>query len=389
VALRSVHASARRLITATTHGDPAERRRLIERVERNAHARPRWTWRPAAVDRAIWRQLERARELAAGSPASEIYLARLEELETELLLLECLGSAKQVRPMAARLYGTGADRLFEDGSDTVLDAAHQILACAPVEREAETIPATSRSGASLRGLMLAYAKHVGLHVAVRLDPHLIANAAAGERTVFIADRSFGACEAHRLATHEIYGHLVSAFNGRTQMMGIFTVGTARSFGDQEGVAIYLEQIAGHLDAHRKRTLAGRVLATHAMHSGVSFGDAARALVREHLFTPAEAVTLCERAFRAGGVARDAVYLPSWLRVQRAIERGEASLWELQLGRLSLDALPHVRRLAREGLVQPPIYLSNLARSLGRIGGGTSSDTSPPSLTTSFTRVDAT
>jgi len=310
-------------------------------------------------------------------------------LETELLLLESLGSGKQVRPMAARLFGTGAERLFEDGSHTVLDAAHEILASAPIDREIQSIPATSSLGVNLRDLMFAYAKHVGLHVAVRLDPHLIANAAVGERTVFIADRSFGACEAQRLATHEVYGHLVSAFNGRAQMMGIFSVGTASSFGDQEGVAIYLEELAGHLNAQRQRTLAGRLLAAHAMHSGVSFADTARALVREHLFTPSEAVTLCERAFRAGGVARDAVYLPGWLRVRRAVEQGKANLWELQLGKLSLSALPEVRRLARDGLVQPPVYLSNFARSRGRMGGGTSPETSPPSLTTSFTRVDAT
>ncbi len=389
MALRSLYAAARLLITTTTHSDPAERNRLIERIARGAHAKPRWTWQPVSVDHAIWVQLERARALAADSPASELYLARLEELETELLLLESLGSAKQVRPMAARLFGTGAERLFEDDSHTVLDSAHEILASAPIEQETKSIPATSSLGVNLRDLMFAYAKHVGLHVAVRLDPRLIANAAVGERTVFIADRSFGACEAQRLATHEVYGHLVSAFNGRAQMMGIFSVGTARSFGDQEGVAIYLEELAGHLNAQRKRTLAGRVLAAHAMHSGVSFADAARALVREHLFAPSEAVTLCERAFRAGGVARDAVYLPGWLRVRRAVEQGEANLWELQLGKLSLGALPEVRRLARDGLVQPPIYLSNLARSLGRIGGGTSPETSPPSLTTSFTRVDAT
>jgi len=389
VALRRLHAAARLLISATTHGDPAERQRLIDRVARDAHAKPRWTWQPVAVDREIWRELGRARRLAADSPAAELYSLRLEEIETELLLLESLGSSKQVRPMAARLFGTGVEPLFAEGGGTVLDAAHEILARAPVEVETKTIPAASADGVSLRDLMLAYAEHVGLHIAVRIDPHLIANAAVGERTVFIADRSFGACEAQRLATHEVYGHLVSSFNGRTQVLGIFSIGTAASFGDQEGVAICLEELAGQLNAQRQRTLAGRVLATHAMHSGVSFGDAARALVREHGFSPAEAVTLCERAFRAGGVARDAVYLSSWLRVRRAVEQGAATMWELQVGKVSLAALPEVRRLAREGLVQPPTYLSNLARSLGRMGGGTSSEMSPPSLATSLTRVDAT
>jgi len=241
----------------------------------------------------------------------------------------------------------------------------------------------------LRGLMLDYAQHVGLHIAVRIDPTLIANAAVGERTVFISDRLFGAHEARRLATHEVYGHLVSGFNGRTQTLGVLAVGTAGSFGDQEGVAIYLEELAGLVDSYRQRTLAGRLLATHAMHAGVSFGDAARILVDEHEFSAPGAVTLCERAFRAGGVARDAVYLTGWLRVRRAVSRGETTLAELQLGKVSLSAIGELRRLARQGLVGQPVYLSNLASNLGSTGAGTRLATLPPSLATSLTRFDAT
>lgn len=389
VALRRLQGKARLLVGSTTHSDPAERHRLSSCVARGEHAKPRWEWRPVAVERSLWQDLTRARVLAAESEAVELYLPRLEELETELLLLESLGRRKQVRPMAARLFGTGGERIFADGDQTVLDAAHEILTHAPLGEEAKTLPAASAEGANLRDLMLAYAKHVGLHIAVRVDPGLIANAAVGERTVFIADRRFGAHEAQRLATHEVYGHLVSGFNGRTQMLGVLAIGTAGAYGDQEGVAIYLEEIAGLLDAPRQRTLAGRLLATHAMHAGVSFGDAARALVTEHEFSPEAAVTLCERAFRAGGVARDAVYLTSWLRVRRAVTRGETNLAELQLGKVSLTALPEIRRLAGSGIISQPTYLSNLARSLGRTGAGTRSATLPPSLATSFTRLDAT
>lgn len=389
VALRRLHSSARLLVGSTTHSDPAERSRLTGCVARGEHAKPSWEWKPVPVERSVWRDLDLARKLAEQSEAAELYLPRLEELETELLLLESLGRSKQVRPMAARLFGTGAERLFEDADHRVLDAAHEILAHAALDEEAKTIPATSTDALNLRDLMLAYAKHVGLHISVRVDPNLIANAAVGERTVFIADRRFGAHEAQRLATHEVYGHLVSAFNGRSQTLGVLAIGTAGSYGDQEGVAIYLEELAGLLSPSRQRTLAGRLLATHAMHAGVSFGDTAQSLVREHEFTPAAAVTLCERAFRAGGVARDAVYLTSWLRVRRAVDRGEADLSELQLGKVSLAALPEVRRLVGEGLVGPPIYLSNFARSRGKMGAGTRSATSPPNLATSLTRLDAT
>jgi len=389
VQLRRLHDTARLLVGSTTHSDPKERQRLIESVARGEHAKPQWTWRPVEVDRAVWRHLARARQIAEETEAAELYLPRLEELEIELLLLESLGRTKQVRPMAARLFGTGGERVFEGEALTGLDAAHDILAQPPGEEEAKTIPAASTEGLNLRDLMLAYAKHVGLHIAVRVDSHLIANAAVGERTVFIADRLFGAYEAQRLSTHEVYGHLVSAFNGRTQLWALFGIGTAGSYGDQEGVAIVLEELAGLLSANRRRTMAGRLLATYAMHAGVSFGDAARTLVTEHDFTPAQSVTLCERAFRAGGVARDAVYLRSWLRVRRAVSRGEASLAELQLGKVSLASLPEVRRLMAEGRVSQPTYLSNLARSRGWTDDGTSSATSPPSLATSFTRLDAT
>ncbi len=389
VTLRRLHEKARHLVGSTTHSDPVERERLIQCVASGRHAKPEWQWKPVAVQRSTWSVLARARELAGGSEAAELYLARLDELETELLLLESLGRSKQVRPMAARLFGTGSERVFLDEPGTVLDAAHDILARGPVDPEPKTIPAVAEDGIDLRGLMLDFAKHVGLHIAVRVDPGLIANAAVGERTVFIADRTFGAHEAQRLATHEVYGHLVSSFNGRTQRLGVFAIGTAGSYGDQEGVAIYLEELAGLLGPGRQRTLAGRLLATHAMHAGVSFGDAARALVVEHDFAPACAVTLCERAFRAGGVSRDAVYLTAWLRVRRAIERGEAHLGELQLGKVSLGALPEARRLLCEGLATKPVYLSNLARSRGRTAFGTRSDTSPPSRATSLTRFDAT
>ena len=389
MALRRAYGTARLLVGLTTHGDPVERSRLIESVSRGEHAKPRWEWRPIEVERGVWQALERARHLAAVSHASDLYLPRLEELELELLLLESLGRPKHVRPMAARLFGTGGERLDEGANETVLDAARRILSEGEADDEPRTVPAACDGEGNLRDLMLAYARRVGLRIAVRVDPRLVANAAVGERTVFIADRRFGFREAHRLATHEVYGHLVSAFNGRAQRLGVLAVGTANAHGDQEGVAMVLEELAGLLCSARKRTLAGRVLATHAMHAGVAFGDAARMLVKEHEFSPSESVTLCERAFRAGGVARDAVYLGGWLRVRSAIAQKRTTLAELQVGKVSLSALPAVRRLMAGGCVSGPTYLSNFARSRGRTDAGTRSDTSPPSLATSLTSVDAT
>ncbi|MDH3844728.1 MAG: DUF1704 domain-containing protein, partial [Myxococcales bacterium] len=198
VGLRRLHAKARLLIGATTHSDPSERDRLATSVSRGEHAKPRWEWQPVPIETRVWRALDQTRHLAERSAASALYLPRLEELEIELLLLESLGQSKRVRPMAARLFGTGGERVFEDDPMTVLDAAHDILSQTEADPEPKTIPAFSTDGANLRDLMLSHAKQVGLHIAVRVDPSLIANAAVGERTVFIADRLFGVREARRL-----------------------------------------------------------------------------------------------------------------------------------------------------------------------------------------------
>ena len=52
-------------------------------------------------------------------------------------------------------------------------------------------------------------------------------------------------------------------------------------------------------------------------------------------------------------------------------------------------LAKARRLMAEGRVSQPTYLSNLARRRGWTDAGTRSATSPPSLATSLTKVDAT
>ena len=121
---------------------------------------------------------------------------------------------------------------------------------------------------------------------MRVEPRLSAGAATGERTVFVAARKFGRNEARRLAVHEVFGHLLSAANGRAQPLRLMQWGTAGSFVDQEGVALYMEEVAGVLDGARLRTLAGRVIAADMMHAGATFADTARKLLRDEGFSPA-------------------------------------------------------------------------------------------------------
>jgi hypothetical protein len=229
----------------------------------------------------------------------------------------------------------------------------------------------------------------GLHVSVRVEPNLTAGAATGDRTVFIADRRFTLREAWRLAVHEVLGHLTAAENGRAQPLRLLEWGTAFSFADQEGVALCIEQRFGVLDRARLRALAGRVLATRNMHAGAAFGETARALFHEHGFSPVDAVAISERAYRGGGVARDAGYLRGYVRVRRALARAQTCLDELRMGRIGLDALPELRALQGLGLVQPPVHRPNLSRSLVSTISGTTPWRLPPSFAASLINVELT
>ncbi len=341
------------------------------------------------MPRRIWTEVEEARALAHQVPAGELHLARLDELELELLLLEALGEPKRVRPLAARRYGTG-DRVVLVGSARcrLAEVAGRLLS--EIEAGAPEPGSVPPDGpGSLAEMVHRLAAAVGLRVEVRVEPGLVANAACGERTIFLADRRFGAREARRIALHEVLGHLVAAANGRAQPLALLQVGTAGSLADQEGLALTLEEHAGLLDARRLRTLAARVWVTDALHAQAAFSDVVRLLVSEHGFPDDEAIALAERAFRGGGVARDTIYLDGWLRVRRAVAEGSVTVDELRLGKVSVSATPALRGLLGSGLLRPPVYSPTLSRSLSATDLGTRASTLPPSFAASLMRFDET
>jgi hypothetical protein len=235
---------------------------------------------------------------------------------------------------------------------------------------------------------------------VRIEPRLASLAATGERTVFLADRSFSEREARRLVAHEVFGHLVVAANARAQPLRLLQVGVAGAFADQEGFALYLEEALGLMSRDRLRTLSARVIATDWLYAGASFGDTATALHRDYGFGPEAAVMVAERTYRGGGVARDAGYLAGYLRVRAALlgspaqarastSAGRVTIDDLRRGRVSLAQLGALRELERLGWVVPAVYRPSLALSRRLTVGGTSADTSPPSEAASLTMFELT
>ena len=382
--LKRVSLAARVLPGLTAKHGPNERARLVDALERGDvdALRPDFQSDPQGIRRTVWQDLEEARRISHDAEAGALYRDRLDELELELMLIEALGDSKRVRPLAARR--------FEDGR-ALFATALRILDVSADEKDsadsAETLPA--EGARSLESVLRSIAEAAGIEIKVQVEAKLVSSAAAGERTVFISTRSVSAREAHRLAVHEVLGHLVAAANGRAQKLALFRVGSATAFADQEGLALHLEAESGLMDARRIRTIAARVWITRQMHEGICFRDAVLTLHGEMGFSAVDAVTLGERAFRGGGIARDACYLRGWLRVRRCIKSGEGSLDELRCGRVSTRDMQTLRALRERGLACRPTYEPSLSRSLAATGWGTSAWTSPPSLAASLMILDET
>jgi uncharacterized protein (TIGR02421 family) len=396
--LQALCTAVRMLPALTPDNAASERSRLIGCLERGEPPVPNWHSRITRVPSAAFRLIDELRPITERLPSPALYRAKLDELELDLLLLDVLGKPRLVRPLAARRYGTGAALAPTDAGSLALSlCARKILDTTPVSSEAREIAADGEPE-SLASMVHALAKRAGLEVRVRIDPRLSAGAATGERTVFLAARRFGRMEARRFAVHEVLGHLLSAANGRAQPVRLLDWGTANSFADQEGLALYMEELAGVLDGSRLRTLAGRVLAADLMHGGASFAETARRLLRQEGFSSAEAIAISERAYRGGGVARDVSYLLGWLRVRRAVTSDAATLDELHNGRVSLEALPELRRLQQLGYVREPLFTSpaplladlpNFARSFFSTKSGTIPRRSPPSEAASLIKLELT
>lgn len=366
---------ARVLPALTPTNAAAERARLTGEVARGEAPVPRWELSRRRVEPVLWRALAESRALARDrmpKPLRELYLARLDELEVDLAMIECVGEPARVRPLAQRRFGTGMREVMLDDADLpgvdgsppspprpvrVAQVARGLLERIAPAEEPRTVAAEE-----LAALLRVAAREAGIPpLEVKIDARLVAGAATGDRGVFLAQRSFGRTECKRLVVHEILGHAVAAANAVLHPIRILEVGTAGSFADQEGLALCLEEQAGALDAHRLRVLAARVLATDRLHSGSSFGETARLLFKQHGFSADVAVLIAERAHRGGGVARDAGYLYGYLRVRTAIARGEATVDALRAGRVGLGELAAVAELERQGLLCEPAFRPSLER----------------------------
>ncbi len=153
--------------------------------------------------------------------------------------------------------------------------------------------------------------------------------------------------------HEVGTHVLTYCNGKRQPMKLLSRGFANYDELQEGLAVFMEYLAGGLPVWRMRLLAARVIGVQAMLGGADFIQTFRLLHDEHHFEPGNAFNITGRIFRGGGYTKDAVYLQGLLGLMDYLEN-EGNIHLLFAGKFALTHVKFINELIHRGIISQPV-----------------------------------
>lgn len=326
----------------------SELRRIEQCFARGEPSEPVFTYGGGAVfDQALPLALDEvARELSAVGEIGRLYAGRARELAVEAQLCLLTGDPAFCG-LAARRYEVEPELAAE------ADALVASWLAEPIPAATEAPDVISDDISDPRSLVRRMREVIGerrLPLRVMVARSLAPLAAIGDGVVQIApSRVVHHEDVERTVLHEIEGHALPALRAEHAPIGLFAIGTARGSDTQEGWALLLEERAGFLGSRRKRELALRHLAARAAHRGESFPQAVDALLGAGAPQTA-ALRVAARAFRGGGLGREASYLPAFVEVRAALADQPELETCISAGRVSVTAARTL--LAFPGLVPP-------------------------------------
>ena len=271
--------------------------------------------------------------------------AKHRELRLQLEMLESRGTDAFLG-LSIELYGSVAATLLETAQE-ILRVVHP-----PELEEGPWLDADSVCKAAQAELdrYRAFAPDIESHVEVREGS---TGVMVSNGDVLIAPTCrvpVGRIEP--LLHHEVGTHVVTHVNGAHQPLHVLASGLAGHDETQEGLAVLAEHLVGGLTPGRMRQLAARVIAVHLMIEGVPFSDVHATLVRDGI-PHVQAFSTTVRAFRSGGLTKDAVYLRGLVELVEHLAAG-GDLQTLLLGKMPLAAAPLVGDLHDRGLLHDPL-----------------------------------
>lgn len=168
-----------------------------------------------------------------------------------------------------------------------------------------------------------------------------------------------------LLHHEVGTHLLTFENGRAQPLRMLGYGLAGYDELQEGLGVLAEHLSGGIPPFRLRILAYRVIAARCRGEGADFKetfDRLRALGAPK----GTAFSTSMRAYRAGGMTKDAIYLRGLNRLLHHLADG-GRLESLYVGKIAFDTIPLVDELRDRGaVIEPPLTPRFLTNDLAQM-----------------------
>ena len=343
--------------------------------------------RPLGFDvaeaRETFEALERdiAARLGGFNPAGRIMTRMCREYETVLAMLEARGTPDFAR-YSAELYGRSTDALHA-GQASLADLAAQLEGAlrnidehAFLEQATRDIPTGVAVERLQARLDREFAGH-DLHVNVRADDGIIADAAAGSDYIKLrADALFSERDLRALEVHEGWVHVGTTLNGRSQPVCTFLgKGTPATAITQEGLALLVEVVSFASHPKRLRRVTDRIRVIHMAEQGADFLETFRALTNEGR-SREEAWGTCARVFRGstpglGPFTKDLAYSKGFVLVYNfirlAVRRGRIDRIPLLfVGKVVLEELGAIADLMEEGVVAPPRFLPPPFRDLSAL-----------------------
>ncbi len=295
---------------------------------------PRFRYAPAGTADLSERLRRAADELWPLGPVAQLYAARAAELALDSELCRKAGTA-EFQQVARRRYGR-RDR-FDEQADCL---GEQWLAAPKLHEVADhtTISDDETVPNSLVSRLRQEVGHWRLPVRVLTSDRMAALAATGQGVIYVAvGKRLSGGTVERTVLHEIQGHALPRHRAARQPLGIFAIGTAHGSDDQEGRALALEDAASLLGPSRRVELAQRHAAGRWVEQGADFVTTTRGLIDDLGASTATALRIAARAHRGGGLARELVYLPAFLRLVDAWRRDPAVFAVLGSGQIALEA----------------------------------------------------
>lgn len=310
---------------------------------------PQFEYRPLPDLDAASRTLDQIRPAEGVDPVlSHLFVAKHRELRTRIALLRARNSPASLAA-SLELFGHVDDTLVATATALLeepylRDVGPTITALQFANHARREVERYRRACATWEGRVLLREDVSG--VLVEQGDLLI-----GAGTVIATSR------IQPLLHHEVGTHMLTHANGTAQPLRLLSVGLAGYDELQEALGVLAEYLSGGLNQSRIRVMAARVIAARRRIDGLSFRNTFDDLVAHGLSRGAAFATTM-RAYRAGGVTKDAVYLRGLLRLADVLAAGE-DIAPLYVGKLSFEAAPLLEDLTGRGVLVPPPVLPRI------------------------------